>query len=114
MSRKSQKPPQSLTETERLALMAAIKSPRDRCIFRLAMDRGLRASEVGLIRLEDWSVRTKRISVRRLKGSISQDYALSTEELRALRSWMRVRGKGPRAALPATGAAGSGATCSTS
>ena len=86
-------PPVYLTEDERRALMAVIKIPRDRAVFRLAMDHGLRASEPGLIRLEDWNRRTNRMYLRRLKGSISQYYFLTSEELRALRSWIRVRGK---------------------
>ena len=87
--------PVYLTEDERRALMAVIMVPRDRALFRLAMNHGLRASEPGLIEVEDWNRRTNRMYLRRLKGSISQDYLLTSEELRALRSWIRVRGKVP-------------------
>ena len=68
-----------LTEDERRALMGIIKDPRDRAMFRLAMERGVWASEPGLIELEDWNRRTNRMYLRRLKGSISQDYLLTSE-----------------------------------
>ena len=68
-----------LTEDERRALMGIIKDPRDRAMFRLAMEHGVRASEPGLIEVEDWNRRTNRMYLRRLKGSISQDYLLTSE-----------------------------------
>jgi integrase len=87
--------PKYLTEEELLALLAGIKDPRDRAMFTLGFWRGLRASEVGLLRLENWKPKTGRLFVRRLKGSISQDYRLLPDEERALRAWLRVRGKVP-------------------
>lgn len=57
------------------------------------MYRGLRASEPGLLRIEDHSERSRRLYVRRLKGSISQEYHLSDREMRAIRRWLRQRGK---------------------
>lgn len=93
MQRKRGGAPVYLVESERRALMGVIKVPRDRAIFRLAMEHGLRASELGLIGLEDWNRHTNRIYLRRLKGSISQDYLLTSEELRAIRAWVKVRGR---------------------
>ena len=92
--------PVYLAKDERQALMGLIKVPRDRAMFRLAMEHGLRASELGLIEVEGWNRRTNRIYLRRLKGSISQDYLLTSEELRALRSWIRVRGQVPGPLFP--------------
>jgi len=51
---------------------AAARASRD-------TQHGLRASELGLIELEDWNRRTNRMYLRRLKGSISQDYLLTSE-----------------------------------
>ena len=92
---KHSRPIQYLTDDERQALFAAIRDPRDRAVFVLAFWRGLRASEVGQLRLEHWHPKTGRLYIRRLKGSISQDYRLTPEEEKALKSWLRVRGKVP-------------------
>jgi type 1 fimbriae regulatory protein FimB len=89
-----------LTEEELRSLFAVIKNPRDRCIFMLAFWRGMRASEVGLLRLESYRPKTGRLHVRRLKGSISQDYRLTQDEEKALRAWLRVRGKVPGLLFP--------------
>ena len=78
-------------ELERL--FRAITDTRDRAIFRLAYHRGLRAREVGRIQLADWRPQAGRLFVRRLKGSVSAEHRLTEAEERALRSWMRVRGK---------------------
>ncbi len=87
--------PKYLTEEELQSLFAVIKDPRDRAMFTLGFWRGLRASEVGVLRLENWHPKTGRLFVRRLKGSVSQDYRVTPEEERALRAWLRVRGKVP-------------------
>lgn len=92
--------PVYLIAEERRALMAVIKDSRDLAVFRLALDYGLRASEPGLIRVEDWNQRTNRIYLRRLKGSISQDYLLTKEGLKALRGWLRTRGREPGPLFP--------------
>ena len=84
-----------LTEEELRSLFAVIQSPRDRAMFILGFWRGLRASEIGILRLENWRPKTGRLFVRRLKGSISQDYRVTPEEEKALRAWLRVRGKVP-------------------
>jgi type 1 fimbriae regulatory protein FimB len=97
MGRKSnEREPDYLDAGERKALLrAAAVSPRDECLLTLMLYRGLRASEPGLLRLEDFAERTRRLYVRRLKGSISQEYHLSDREMRVIRKWLRVRGKVP-------------------
>lgn len=89
-----------LTEEELRALFSVIKDARDRAIFALAFGRGMRASEVGLLRLESYKPKTGRLFVRRLKGSVSQDYRLTSDEEKALRAWLRVRGKVPGVLFP--------------
>ncbi|HUX15916.1 MAG TPA: tyrosine-type recombinase/integrase, partial [Phycisphaerae bacterium] len=93
-------PAKYLTEDELRALLGVIRDPRDRCIFVLSFWRGLRASEVGILRLENYSPRTGRLYVRRLKNSVSQEYRLTPEEEKALKSWLRVRGKVPGVLFP--------------
>jgi len=95
MGRRTRQALKYLTEQELQSLFSVIKNVRDRAIFMLAFWRGLRPSEIGLLRLDSWHPKTNRLFVRRLKGSISQDYRLNPEEERALRTWLRVRGKVP-------------------
>ena len=73
----------------------AITTKRDRAIFRLVYHRGLRAHEVGLLQLSDFRDRDGVLYVRRGKGSISREHSLITEELKALRSWIKERGTMP-------------------
>lgn len=95
-TRKPQKEPDHLDKGERRAFLKAIAaSPRDEALFTLMLYRGLRASEPGLIRLEDFAERTRRLYIRRLKGSVSQEYHLTDVEMRVIRRWLRARGKVP-------------------
>jgi site-specific recombinase XerD len=83
------------------ALFKAIESKRDRAIFRLVYHRGLRAHEVGLFQLSDFRDRDGVLYVRRGKGSISREFPLIDEELRALRAYLRVeRGTAPGPMFP--------------
>jgi site-specific recombinase XerD len=87
---------QYLTETETAALFRAIKaggSQRDLAIFELAYHRGLRATEIGMLKMAHLRPDLKRITVERLKGSHGGEYLLTDREQAALRSWIRVRGK---------------------
>jgi type 1 fimbriae regulatory protein FimB len=74
-----------------------IRNPRDRALFRLMNNRGLRASEPGRLQLNDYhpGSGTPRLLVRRLKGSITAEHPLVDLEVYALRSWLRVRGDAP-------------------
>jgi type 1 fimbriae regulatory protein FimB len=49
----------------------------------------LRASEVGLLRVEDLDLRTLRIMVHRLKGSHSGAHPLQPDEAKALKALLR-------------------------
>lgn len=83
------------TEQELESLFRAVDSVRDRAILRIAYHRGLRASEIGAIQLSDWLQRDDRIIIRRLKGSAGGEYHLTSNEVRALRAWLKVRGSDP-------------------
>jgi integrase len=79
-------------------LMRVITSKRDRAAFLVCYHRGLRAHEIGLIRLSDFQ--RDRLYVRRGKGSISREYILTPEELHALHMWIRERGPDPGPLFP--------------
>jgi type 1 fimbriae regulatory protein FimB/type 1 fimbriae regulatory protein FimE len=50
--------------------------------------------------MRDYSPRTGRIFVRRLKGSNSGEHPLCREEARALKAWLKVRGEEPGPIFP--------------
>jgi site-specific recombinase XerD len=78
-------------------LFRVIKSVRDRAIFRLAYHRGLRASEVGRLQMAHFRQAAERLYVTRLKDGNSGEYALTSIEVKALRSWIKERGSAPGA-----------------
>jgi site-specific recombinase XerD len=86
-----------LSMSEIKSLMAAITRLRDRAIFSVAYHRGLRASEVGMLQMRDYTAptinaRTGGLYVRRLKDSDSKIYSPTRPEQKELRNWLRVRG----------------------
>jgi site-specific recombinase XerD len=84
---------QFLEVDEVRALLRVITSKRDKCALLLAYRRGLRAHEVGLLKLSDFQ--RGRLYVRRGKGSVSREYTLTEEEQHALRLYLRERGTAP-------------------
>jgi len=92
--------PKFLTEEEVARLFAAVTRPRDLAILRVAYHRGLRASEIALLQLEDYRPKAQRLYVHRLKGSHSGEYLLSANEVRALNAWLKLRGPQPGPLFP--------------
>ena len=88
----------TLDELGRL-LAATRESVRDRALFLLAYRHGLRASEVGLLRADDLDLRTLRLTVHRLKGSLSGTHPLQPDEAKAIRAWLRGREQPPSPVL---------------
>jgi integrase len=86
-------PPFPQEEVERF--FAGIESARDRAIFRIMYHAGLRASEIGMLELRDYSGATERMMIHRLKGSNSGEHHLNREEAAALRAWLVERGGEP-------------------
>lgn len=87
---------QFLTVEELDALFAAIHkagNERDLAIFEVAYHRGLRASEVGMLKIGHLRLAQRRIYVTRLKRGKSGEYPLTEREVKALRAWMRKRGQ---------------------
>ena len=60
-----------LTQEEVQRLFDAIKTKRDRAIFAVAYRHGLRASEVGMLQRTDVDKKAARITINRVKGSMS-------------------------------------------
>jgi site-specific recombinase XerD len=57
----------------------------------VAYRHGLRASDIGLLQQADMDVKQGRISIHRLKGSISGVYPMQPDVLKAIRSYLRTR-----------------------
>jgi len=79
----------TLDETRRL--FSSINDKRDKAIFLLAYRHGLRASEVGLLRVSDLDLKRLRVMLHRLKGSLSGEHPLQADEARALKAWLKSR-----------------------
>lgn len=79
----------TLDETKRL--FEWITDKRDKAIFLIAYRHGLRASEIGLLRVSDLDLKRLRIMVHRLKGSLSGEHPLQADEARALKAWLKIR-----------------------
>src|SRR5919198_1144063 len=82
---------QFLTQEELKRLFAVMKDKRDRALFFLAYRHGLRASEIGLLQRTDVDLKQGRITIQRLKGSLSGIYPLQPDVIKLLRSYLRVR-----------------------
>jgi len=80
-----------LTQDELRQLFKAMRSKRDKAIFLVAYRHGLRASEIGLLQRADVHVKQGRISIHRLKGSISGVYPMQPDVLKTIRSYLRTR-----------------------
>jgi site-specific recombinase XerD len=80
-----------LTQDELRRLLKVIRSKRDKAIFLVAYRHGLRASEIGLLQRADVDAKQGRVSIHRLKGSISAVYPMQPDVLKAIRSYLRTR-----------------------
>jgi integrase len=89
--RKSDRAITYLTQDEVRRLFSVIKDKRDRAIFALAYRHGLRASEIGMIQRTDVDLQQARITINRLKGSLSGTYPMAPDTVKLLRSWLKTR-----------------------
>ena len=84
-----------LTEKEMGKLLDAAKqgrhSFRDWLILFLMYRHGLRVSELCQMKIESFDESNRRLWVERLKGSLSTFHPLPSDELRAVRKWLRER-----------------------
>src|SRR5919108_3272010 len=80
-----------LTQDEMRRLLSAIDSKRDYAIVLLAYRHGLRASEVGLLRRDDFDLKQYRLRIHRLKNSLAGIHPLQPDEVKALKAYMKER-----------------------
>lgn len=80
-----------LTTDELKRLIRVTKDKRDKAIFLTAYRHGLRASEVGLLQINDVDFKGLRITIHRVKGSRSGTYPMQPDEARILKSYVRSR-----------------------
>jgi site-specific recombinase XerD len=80
-----------LTQPELRALFRVITRKRDRALFLIAYRHGLRASEVGLLHVDDVNFAQQRLTIRRVKRSLPGIYPLRADEVTALKAHLRER-----------------------
>ena len=80
-----------LTQDELKNLLKVIDYKRDKAIFLLAYRHGLRASEIGVLRVEDVDLNRGRIRINRLKHSQGGEYPMEPDEIRILKAWLKER-----------------------
>lgn len=80
-----------LTQDELRQLLRVIDSKRDRAIFLVAYFYGLRASEIGTLKRDDLDLERMKIRISWLKNSISSEFPLRPEPLKALKTYLRTR-----------------------
>jgi site-specific recombinase XerD len=90
-SRRSSRKIHFLTQEELKRFFAVLKSKRDKVLFLLAHRHGLRASEIARLHRTDVDLQQGRITINRLKSSLSAVYPLQTDVIKMLRSNLRTR-----------------------
>jgi site-specific recombinase XerD len=80
-----------LTQDEMRRLLSAIDSKRDYAIMLLAYRHGLRASEVGMLRRDDFDQKQYRLRIHRLKNSLAGIHPLQPDEVKALKAYVKER-----------------------
>jgi integrase len=97
--RRAVKQPGCLTQDEKDRFFRAIKNCRDLALFKVAYHCCLRASEVGMLDLNDYrrgpNLDTDRIKITRLKGSVSSEMYVTPAAAKCVRAWLRKRGQAP-------------------
>ena len=96
----------ALSQDEVLAVIESAVCLRDQVMFLLSYKHGLRASETVGLKLTDLKMNDRQILIRRLKGSIQTEQALTEQpgqpllsERRMLGRWLKDRGDNPSAYL---------------
>ena len=80
-----------LTQDELKRLLGVIESKRDKAIFLVAYYHGLRASEVGMLKLEDANLVRGRIRIIRQKHSLGGEYPMHPGLIKAIKAWLKER-----------------------
>jgi site-specific recombinase XerD len=82
---------QFLAQPELRSLLRVITRKRDRALFLVAYRHGLRASEVGMLRIDDLNLEQQRLTIQRLKGSLAGIHPLRADEVKAMKAYLRER-----------------------
>ena len=82
---------QVLTHEEVRHLFKVIINTRDRVLVHMAYRHGLGAFEVGLLHRSDADLRIGRLTVHRLKGSLSGVYPMQPDTQKLLKAYLRSR-----------------------
>ncbi|MCH7680933.1 tyrosine-type recombinase/integrase [candidate division KSB1 bacterium] len=80
-----------LTQEEVSRLFSKIQDKRDRAMFNVVYKYGLRASEVGLLKIDDVDLERRRIRIYRLKGGVSGEYGIFSDTARLLKAYLKTR-----------------------
>jgi len=83
-----------LTQDELKNLLKVIVSKRDKAIFLLAYRHGLRASEIGVLQVDDVDLGRGRIRINRLKHSQGGEYPMDSDEMKVVKAWLKERQDG--------------------
>ncbi len=89
-----------LSHEQTKAFFSVIDVPRDYAMFLIIYRRGLRATEVGMLERRDVDIKAGYITVNRLKGSLAGRFKLLSDELKALRKYLRTREDSSRFLFP--------------
>jgi integrase/recombinase XerD len=82
---------QFLAQPELRSLLQVITRKRDRALFLVAYRHGLRASEVGMLQIDELNLEQQRMTIQRLKGSLAGIHPLRADEVKALKAYLRER-----------------------
>ena len=80
-----------LAQDEMRRLLSAIDSKHDHAIMLLAYRHGLRASEVGMLRVADLDLKQYCLRIQRLKHSLAGWHPLQPDALKALKAYLKER-----------------------
>jgi integrase len=80
-----------LTTAQLKSFLKVIESKRDYALFLLAYRHGLRASEIGLLRVADIDWTHHRLTVHRLKKSLSGVHPMQPDEVKAVKGYVKSR-----------------------
>lgn len=78
-----------LKQDELKRLLAAINDKQDRALFLVAYYHGLRASEVGLLHVDDVDLTRARIRIMRVKNSNDGEYPMHPAEVKAVKAYLK-------------------------
>ena len=81
-----------LTQEQLARFFSKIKAKRDRALFNVIYKHGLRASEVGLLKIDAVDLVQRRIKIHRLKDGKDGEYQMFSDTVRLLKAYLKERG----------------------